>query len=180
MTQAEGASATADKQVVLQKIYVKDASLEVPNAPEIFTQEWAPKLDVQLNTAVQDLGPDTHQVVLTVTLNARLGERTAYHAEVQQGGVFKLVGFDSEVERRAVLGAYCPSVLFPFAREAAADLIQRGGFPAFLLQPVNFDALYQQHVAQTRAGQQKPEQKPEQKTEKKPADAKAVAGGTKH
>jgi preprotein translocase subunit SecB len=154
MTQAEGAaSAATDKQVVLQKIYVKDASLEVPNAPEIFTQEWAPKLDVQLNTAVQDLGADTHQVVLTVTLSARLGERTAYHAEVQQGGVFRLTGF-ADSERRAVLGAYCPSVLFPFAREAAADLIQRGGFPAFLLQPVNFDALYQQHVTQTRAQRQ--------------------------
>jgi preprotein translocase subunit SecB len=137
--------------VILQKIYVRDASLEVPNAPEIFTQEWSPKLDVQLNTAVQDLSPEVHHVVLTVTLNARLGERTAYHAEVQQAGVFKLAGFEDEEERRAVLGAYCAGVLFPFAREAAADLIQRGGFPAFLLQPVNFDALYQQHRQQTRA-----------------------------
>lgn len=180
MTQAEGASATADKQVVLQKIYVKDASLEVPNAPEIFTQEWAPKLDVQLNTAVQDLSPDTHQVILTVTLNARLGERTAYHAEVQQAGVFRLLGFGSDAERRAVLGSYCAGVLFPFAREAAADLIQRGGFPAFLLQPVNFDALYQQHLTQTRAGHQKTDRKTDQKVDKKPADAEAVAGGTKH
>lgn len=140
-----------DKQVILQKIYIRDSSLEVPNAPEIFTQEWSPKLDVQLNTAVQDLSPDVHHVVLTVTLNARLGERTAYHAEVQQAGVFKLAGFEDEEERRAVLGGYCAGVLFPFAREAAADLIQRGGFPAFLLQPVNFDALYQQHRQQTQA-----------------------------
>ncbi|MGH8453200.1 MAG: protein-export chaperone SecB [Nevskiales bacterium] len=172
MTQQEAASAASDKQVVLQKIYVKDASLEVPNAPEIFTQEWAPKLDVQLNTAVQDLGPDSHQVILTVTLSARLGERTAYHAEVQQAGVFKLSGFDSDAERRAVLGAYCPGVLFPFAREVAADLIQRGGFPAFLLQPVNFDALYQQHLAQTRAASQK--------TTQTAPDAGAVVVGTKH
>lgn len=141
----------ADKQVILQKIYVRDISLEVPNSPEIFTLEWSPKLDVQLNTAVQDLSPEVHHVVLTVTLNARLGERTAYHAEIQQAGVFKLTGFADDEERRAVLGAYCPSVLFPFAREAAADLIQRGGFPAFLLQPVNFDALYHQHRQQTRA-----------------------------
>ncbi len=143
-----------DKQVILQKIYVRDISLEVPNAPEIFTLEWSPKLDVQINTAVQDLSAEVHHVVLTVTLNARLGERTAYLAEVQQGGVFKLAGFDDDEERRAVLGAYCPSVLFPFARESAADLIQRGGFPAFLLQPVNFDALYQQHLQQTRAQSQ--------------------------
>jgi preprotein translocase subunit SecB len=73
---------------------------------------------------------------------------------VQQAGVFKLSGFEDEEERRAVLGAYCPSVLFPFAREAVADLVQRGGFPAFLLQPVNFDALYHQHRAQTRAPRQ--------------------------
>jgi preprotein translocase subunit SecB len=164
---AAGAQPQADKQVILQKIYVRDASLEVPNAPEIFTQEWAPKLDVQLNTAVQDLSPEVHHVVLTVTLTARLGERTAYHAEVQQGGVFRLAGFGDEAERRAVLGAYCPSVLFPFAREAAADLIQRGGFPAFLLQPVNFDALYHQHLAQTRAA-------------RAPEAAEKTASGTKH
>ena len=141
----------ADKQVLLQKIYVRDSSLEVPNAPDIFTLDWAPKIDVQLNTAVQDLPAETHQVVLTVTVTARLGERTAYHAEAQQAGLFKLAGFDDEGERRAVLGAYCPHVLFPFAREVVADLIQRAGFPVFLLQPVNFDALYQQHLAQTRA-----------------------------
>jgi preprotein translocase subunit SecB len=164
---AAGQSRT-DKQVILQKIYVRDASLEVPNAPDIFTQEWSPKLDVQLNTAVQSLSPEVHHVVLTVTLTARLGERTAYHAEVQQGGVFKLAGFGDEDERRAVLGAYCPSVLFPFARETAADLIQRGGFPAFLLQPVNFDALYHQHLAQTRAAQEPA------------APAEKTASGTKH
>ncbi|HXG29389.1 MAG TPA: protein-export chaperone SecB [Nevskiales bacterium] len=164
---AGGSPPKADKQVILQKIYVRDASLEVPNAPTIFTQEWAPKLDVQLNTAVQDLSAEVHHVVLTVTLTARLGERTAYHAEVQQGGVFRLAGFGDEAERRAVLGAYCPSVLFPFAREAVADLIQRGGFPAFLLQPVNFDALYHQHLAQTRAAHA-------------PEAAEKTASGTKH
>lgn len=174
--QQEGATdigkTSQEKQVILQKIYVRDISLEVPNAPEIFTQEWAPKLDVQLNTAVQDLSPETHQVVLSVTLSARLGERMAYHAEVQQGGIFKLTGFQSADERRAVLGAYCPSVLFPFAREAVADLIQRGGFPAFLLQPVNFDALYHQHLSQTSA-------KP-QKTTGKAATTETAVATTKH
>lgn len=172
MSQEETAGAGqsgADKQVVLQKIYVRDASLEVPNAPEVFTLEWSPKIDVQLNTAVQDLAAEMHHVVLTVTINARLGERTAYHAEVQQGGVFRLTAFADEAERRAVLGAYCPSVLFPFAREALADLIQRAGFPAFLLQPVNFDALYHQHLMQTRAARQKT-----------PDSAEPAGSGTKH
>jgi preprotein translocase subunit SecB len=145
----------ARKQVLLQKIFIRDASLEVPHAPEIFTQEWQPKVDVQLNTAVQDINPETHQVVLTVSINARLGERTAYHAEVQEAGIFVLRGLADDAERRAILGGYCPGLLFPFAREALADLIQRGGFPQFLLQPVNFDALYQQHLAQQKSARDK-------------------------
>lgn len=142
------------KQVALQKIYLKDMSLEVPKAPTIFTAEWKPRVDVQINTAVQDLTAETHHVVLTVSVKAQLGEQTAYLVEVQQGGVFLLRGFPDDDERRAVLGAYCPNVLFPFAREAVADLVRRGGFPEFLLQPVNFDALYQQHLAQKRAAAQ--------------------------
>ncbi len=139
-----------DKQVVIQKIYVKDGSLEVPNAPQIFTREWKPAVDVQLNTAVQDLSDEAHAVVLTVTVTAKLGEETAYLAEVQQAGVFLLKGFTDATEKRAILGAYCPNTLFPFARETIADLIARAGFPHFLLQPVNFDALYQQHVQQNQ------------------------------
>lgn len=137
-----------DKQVAIQKIYIKDGSLEVPNAPGIFTREWKPSVDVQLNTAVKDLSDEAHEVILTVTVTAKLEEETAYLAEVEQAGVFVLKGFDDESERRAILGAYCPNVMFPFAREAIADLITRAGFPHFLLQPVNFDALYQQHLQQ--------------------------------
>lgn len=178
MSTAEAAPSpsSTEKQVLLQKIYVRDASLEVPNAPEIFTLEWAPKIDVQINTAVQDLAAEAHHVLLTVTINARLDERTAYHAEVQQGGLFKLGGFSSDDERRAVLGAYCPNVLFPFARESLADLIQRAGFPAFLLQPVNFDALYHQHLAQTRAAREK---KAGQKLARE-AETAQTESGTKH
>lgn len=138
------------RQVAIQKIYVKDSSLEVPNAPEIFTKEWKPSVDVQLNTAVQQLSEDTHNVVITVTVTAKLDEQTAYLAEVQQAGVFLIRGFEDEVEKGAVLGAYCPNLLFPFARETVADLVAKAGFPHFLLQPVNFDALYQQHVSQNK------------------------------
>ncbi|MDX1498015.1 MAG: protein-export chaperone SecB [Salinisphaeraceae bacterium] len=136
------------KQVAIQKIYVKDASLEVPNAPAIFTQEWKPQMDVQLNTGVQDLSDEAHEVVLTVTVTAKLDDQTAYLAEVKQAGVFLVRGFEDEAERRAILGAYCPNTMFPFVRETVADLVVRAGFPHFLLQPVNFDALYQQHLQQ--------------------------------
>lgn len=137
-----------EKQVAIQKIYIKDASLEVPGAPKIFTREWKPSVDVQLNTAVKDLSEEAHEVVLTVTVTAKLEQDTAYLAEVQQAGVFQLRRFDDDKERRAILGAYCPNVLFPFAREVVADLVARAGFPHFILQPVNFDALYQQHLQQ--------------------------------
>ncbi len=138
------------RQVAIQKIYVKDSSLEVPNSPEIFTREWKPSVDVQLNTGVKRLSDDTHDVVITVTVTAKLEEQTAYLAEVQQAGVFVVRGFSSKEDEAAILGAYCPNLLFPFAREAIADLVAKAGFPHFLLQPVNFDALYQQHVNQAR------------------------------
>lgn len=141
---------TPPKQVAIQKIYVRDASLEVPGGPGVFTQEWKPRVDVQLNTGVQDLNAELHHVVLTVTVKAQLGEQTAYLMEVQQAGVFLLRGFTDAEEKRAVLGAYCPNILFPFARETIADGIRRAGFPEFLLQPVNFDALYQEHVVRPR------------------------------
>lgn len=138
------------KQVAIQKIYVRDASLEVPGGPGVFAQEWKPTVDVQLNTGVQELKNDLHHVVLTVTVKTKLGEQVAYLAEVQQAGIFLLRGFGDAEEKRAVLGAYCPNILFPFARETIADQIRRAGFPEFLLQPVNFDALYQQHVVEAR------------------------------
>lgn len=140
------------RQVAIQKIYVADTSLEVPNAPEIFTKEWKPSVDVQLSTAVKNLSNDTHNVVVTVTVTAKLEDQTAYLVEVQQAGIFLVRGFGSEQEKAAVLGAYCPNLLFPFARESVADLVARAGFPHFLLQPVNFDALYQQHAKKAKAG----------------------------
>lgn len=141
---------TEPKEVSLQKVFVADASLEVPLAPQIFTRKWEPKIDLQINTAVKSIeDAQAHMVILTVTATATLGEDTAYIAEVQQAGVVALKGMSGEDETRAVLGAYVPQTLFPFAREAIADLVQRGGFPQFLLQPVNFDAIYQQHVAQS-------------------------------
>lgn len=145
------AAVPAGPQVTLQKIYLKDASLEVPLAPQVFTRQWQPQVDVQVNTRASELAAETHQILLSVTVTARLGEDTAYLAEVHQAGIFTLRGFDQPQDKGVVLGAYCPGLLFPFAREAIADLVQRAGFPQLLLQPINFDALYQQHLARQAA-----------------------------
>lgn len=145
---ADDTAKPEDRQVILQKFYVADASLEVPKAPGIFTREWKPNIDLQINTAVSTVDDKHHQVVLTATATAKLDDDVAYIVEVQQAGVFQITGMGSEDELKAVLGAYCPNLLFPFAREAVNDLVQKGGFPQFLLQPVNFEAVYRQHVAQ--------------------------------
>lgn len=143
---------TADRrQVLLQKIYLKDASLEVPKAPHVFTRQWQPQIDVQMSTGIQTLAAEQFQVVLSVTVTAKLEEEVAFLAEVQQGGIFQVSGIPEAAERQRVLGTECVRSLFPFAREAVADLIQRGGFPQLLLQPVNFDALYDEHVARAAA-----------------------------
>lgn len=135
------------RQVQLQKIYLKDASVEIPQAPGVFTRQGQPQMDVQVNTSMSPLGNDQYQVTLSVTVTTKMGEDIMFLIEAQQAGIFLIKGFDNDNERRAVLGAYCPNVIFPFARETVADLVQRAGFPPLLLQPVNFDALYAQHQA---------------------------------
>lgn len=145
--ETDNGSAENQRQVGLQKIYVRDASIEVPDGPRIFTENYNPEVNVDLNTQIQNLSDETHQVVVTVTVTAKQTDRTAYIVEVQQAGVFQLEGFSDDEERSHVLGAYCPSVLFPYIREAIGDMVQRAGFPHFLLQPVNFDQLYSQHQA---------------------------------
>ncbi|HUS25569.1 MAG TPA: protein-export chaperone SecB [Candidatus Binatia bacterium] len=135
------------RQVLLQKIYVKDASLEVPGAPQVFTRAWSPQVDVQIETAAVTLGPDQHHVTLTVTVTAKLEQDVAFLAEVRQAGIFLVRGVPEARDRQKVLGADCPHHLFPFAREAIAELVQRGGFPQLLLQPVDFESLYREHLA---------------------------------
>lgn len=136
------------RQLMLHKIYLKDASLEVPQAPQIFQKQWKPQVDVNLRTQTKTLSKQEghFHVVLTVTVTATLEEEVGLLVEVQQAGIFQLTGF-TEQELAQVLNTHCPSVLFPYAREAVSDIAQRGGFPQLLLQPVNFDALYQEHVA---------------------------------
>ncbi len=134
----------------IQKVYLKDVSLEAPNSPTIFTEQWQPQTEVRLETGAKPLTEDLFDVSLTVTVTAKLGDRTAYLAEVQQGGLFTLRGFD-DGQMGHMLHAYCPNLLFPFAREELASLIGKGGFPALLLNPINFDSLYLQRLQQQQA-----------------------------
>lgn len=137
----------------LQKVYIKDASFEVPGAPQIFQEQGQPQVQLNLSQTVGTLSDDVYEVVLTVTVTCKLAEKTAYLAEVQQAGVFGMSGFDNG-NRDAVLATYCPNVLFPYARQIVSDLIQNGGFPPFLLQPINFEALYAEQMRRRGDGQQ--------------------------
>lgn len=140
-----------NRQVLLQKIYVKDASIEVPGAPQVFSSNVQPQIDVNVATQTSALEQDHFHLVLTVTVTAKSGDDTVFLVEVQQGGIFLVRGFANNAERGAVLGGYCPSLLFPFAREAVCDFVQKAGFPQLLLQPINFEAMYLDHLNRQRA-----------------------------
>jgi preprotein translocase subunit SecB len=138
-------SAAADQagqaQFTVQKIYVKDLSFEAPNTPGIFNEAGQPQLNMNLNQKVARLEDGVYEVVLGITLTCTIEEKNVYLAEIEQAGVFGLVGFD-ERNLDMMLGTYCPNVLFPYARQAISELITAGGFPPFYLQPINFEALY--------------------------------------
>lgn len=130
-------------QFGIQRIYTRDVSFESPNTPAIFQQEWKPQVKLDLNTKTRELSEGVYEVTLVVTVESKLGETTAFLVEVQQAGIFNLGGF-TEDARDQMLGAYCPSLLFPYAREAVDSAVTKGSFPALMLAPVNFDVLYQQ------------------------------------
>jgi len=136
---ANGASPAA--QLTVQKIYVKDTSFEVPGAPMIFQEQGQPQVQLNLAQKVNNFSEGNYEIVLTVTVTCKIGEKTAYLAEVQQAGVFGLAGFE-QANLEAVLATYCPHTLYPYARQAIAGLILQGGFPPFVLQPINFEQLY--------------------------------------
>ena len=131
-------------QVSLQSVYLKDCSYESPNGPRLpNSQGWEPKFQLNMNTTAEELGVDVREVLLTITLEAKQGDATLYLVEVKQAGVFAIAGATVEDLKR-LIGSFCPSVLFPYAREVISDLIVKGGFPNFLLPLVNFDALFAQ------------------------------------
>ena len=139
----------ADKQFSIQKIHVKDVSFEAPNSPQIFTEKWEPKVEFNLSSSAQALQEDLFETTLTVTVTIKVGDKTAYLIEVCQAGIFSISGL-SEQEMGPMLGSFCPNLLFPYAREVVSDLVTKGGFPPMLLAPVNFDALYAQHLEQMK------------------------------
>ena len=132
-----------DKQLLLQKIYVKDISFESPRAPDCFSENLTPQTQLNLKSNARQVAADTQEVTLTVTVEAQAEDKTLFLAELQQAGVFYIKGYTAE-QQRMLVGSFCPATLYPFAREAIADLVARGGFPQLLLQPINFDALYAQ------------------------------------
>jgi preprotein translocase subunit SecB len=134
----------SQQQFEIQRVYLKDVSFEAPNSPKVFAAQWKPETNIQLSTEHARLDDGVHEVVLSITVTAKLADnKTAYLVEVKQAGVFAIKGF-VDAQLRQLLGSYCPNVLFPFAREAIAELIAKGGFPHLLLAPINFDALYAQ------------------------------------
>ena len=160
MTDAINNHAATDQQNApqfnIQRIYTKDISFETPNSPAVFRQEWKPEVKLDLDTKSNQLDANTYEVVLNLTVTAKLGETVAFLCEVQQAGIFT-VSHVPEAQLAHTLGAYCPNILFPYARELVANLVGRGTFPPLNLAPVNFDALFAAYVQQ-RAAQQQPVQ----------------------
>jgi preprotein translocase subunit SecB len=131
----------------IEKIYVKDLSVEVPNAPQVFLQPESPRIEVQLGQNVQAVEEGLFEVTLLVTVTAKVEDRTTFLVEAHQAGIFQIRNIP-ESDLAPVLGMVCPNVLFPYARETVSDVINRAGFPPVLLAPVNFEALYQQRMAE--------------------------------
>ena len=129
----------------IEKIYVKDISLEIPNAPKIFLEREAPEIEVQLNSEGSNIDEGMFQVLLTVTVTAKIGDKTLFLVEVGQAGIFQIRHIP-ENDMAPILSIACPNILFPYAREAVSDLVTRAGFPPVLLAPVNFEGLYQQRL----------------------------------
>jgi preprotein translocase subunit SecB len=142
---AENNQTNANKQLVLQKIYIKDLSFESPRAPAIFSSNVSPQTRLNIKSSANKVADDTQEVVLTLTVEAIHEDKTLFMVEIEQAGLFQIQGYTNE-ELQMLVGSYCPGTLYPFAREAISDVITHGGFPQLLLQPINFDALYAQAV----------------------------------
>lgn len=134
----------------IEKIYVKDLSAEVPNAPAVFLEREAPQIGVELGVQSNAIGEDVYESSIKVTVTAKLGDKTVYLVECEQAGIFRIAGFAPE-QLSMALGIGCPNILFPYARETVSDLIQRAGFPPLLLAPVNFEGEYLMRQQQAAA-----------------------------
>ena len=141
-------------QFEIQKVYVKNISLETPSSPQVFREQWRPSVHMDIANSADDLGENLYEVTLSVTATVSHEDKTIYLVEVQQAGIFLMADFPRELIGRMV-ATVCPNILFPFAREMVSDLVVRAGFPQLLLAPVNFDALYLQHQQKQAAEKEK-------------------------
>ena len=153
MTDQQNTAASEEEtapQFSLQRIYVRDLSFEAPKSPAIFRQQWEPSVGLDLNTRQKALENDFHEVVLTLSVTVKNGDEVAFIAEVQQAGIFLIKNLD-DASMSHTLGAFCPNILFPYAREAVSDAVARAGFQPIILQPVNFEAMYMARQEQMAA-----------------------------
>lgn len=137
----------------IQRIYVKDLSFEAPNTPHTFVEDWKPEVQLNLETKSNRIQDNVHEVVLSVTATVTSNKKPAFIVEIHLAGVFLMTGIPND-QLRPMLGSFCPNILFPYAREVISDVVVRGGFPQLLLAPVNFDALYAQHMEEQQKGGQ--------------------------
>jgi len=150
---AAGTQEQAQQQFAMQRIYTKDISLESPSTPALFKKQWQPQVSVDIGTKSDKVDEGgSYEVVLTITLTAKIENETAFLIEVQQAGIFLITGFEPEDLRR-IVGTTAPTILFPYARECIDNLCVKGGFPPVMLAPINFDAMYQQALTQAQAGE---------------------------
>lgn len=133
----------------IQRIYVKDISFEAPNTPHTFVEDWKPEVQLNLETKTNRVQDDVHEVILAITATVTTAKKSAFVVEVQQAGIFMMKNIQQD-QLRQMLGSFCPNILFPYAREVISDVVVRGGFPQLLLAPVNFDALYAQHLEEQK------------------------------
>ena len=149
--QAETPPVADGPTFAIEKVYIKDASLEVPNAPQIFLEQVQPQIDVQMGTQAQQVGDGLYESTLHVNVTAKQGDKTIFLCEVQQSAIFQIRGVN-EQDLAAIIGIGCPTTLFPYAREAVSSLINRAGFVPINLAPVNFEALFMQQMQQQQGG----------------------------
>ncbi|MCK5386905.1 MAG: protein-export chaperone SecB [Gammaproteobacteria bacterium] len=144
-TTNEKTSENTEPHFSIEKIYLKDVSFESPAAPAVFTDDWSPEINMDLNSTGKPIDNNIFEVELSITVTAKNKDKTGFLVEIKQCGIFSISGMD-EANLNGMLGSFCPNILFPYAREAISDLVSKGGFPQLLLAPVNFDAIYAQHL----------------------------------
>ncbi|MBR7887715.1 protein-export chaperone SecB [Marinomonas sp. A79] len=144
------AQEAATPQLSLQRVFLKDISFESPRSPMIFQEEWKPEVGLELNTKSRQVGESVYEIVLEITVTVKNGDQTGYLVQVQQGGLFVISGLEDQQLHHA-LGAFCPATIFPYARENIDAVVVKGSFPALMLAPINFDALYLESLQKQQA-----------------------------